>query len=344
MTEAAVPMSESPAGKPAGTLLLQRREVAALLDLGECVEAVERAFQLHAQGESLPPGVLSTYVPGGGFHVKAAGLKLERPYFAAKFNGNFSGNASRFGLPNIQGVILLCDAENGCPLALLDSIEITIQRTAAASAVAARYLARPESEVLTVCGCGNQGRSHLLALSRVLSLKHVFAWDADAARAQAFAREFSQRLGVAIEAVEEPHSAARQSDLCVTCTSARRWFLAREDVRPGTFIAAVGADSPDKQEIDPQLMAVSRIVVDSLAQCAEFGELHHALEAGVVTRESVWSELADVVAGRKPGRTALEEIILFDSTGVALEDVAAAVAVYHKALREGAGRRLDFAA
>lgn len=337
-------MSESPARNQPGTLLLQRREVAALLDLDECIQAVEDAFRLHAEGNSLPPGVLSAYVPGGGFHVKAAGLKLERPYFAAKFNGNFPGNMLRFGLPNIQGVILLCDAENGSPLALMDSIEITIQRTAAATAVATRRLARPESAVLTLCGCGNQGRAHLRALARVLPLKRAFAWDADAARAQAFAREFSGRLGADVHAVEQPSAAVRQSDVCVTCTSARGWFLAREDVRPGTFVAAVGADSPDKQEIEPPLMAASKVVVDSLVQCAEFGELHHALAAGVVARDSVWAELADVVAGRKPGRTAPDEITLFDSTGVALEDVAAALAVYRRALREGAGRRMDFAA
>ncbi len=325
-----------------GTLLLQRHDVAALLDLGEAIEAVERAFRLHAEGNSLPPGVLSAYVPGGGFHVKAAGLRLERPYFAAKFNGNFSGNTARFGLPNIQGVILLCDAENGYPLALMDSIEITIQRTAAATAVAARHLARPDSAVLTVCGCGNQGRAHLLALSRVLPLRRVFAWDADATRASAFARDFSGQLDV--QAVEEPGAAARQSDVVVTCTPARRWFLGRDDVRPGAFVAAVGADSPDKQEIDPGLVAASKLVVDSLAQCADFGELHHALEAGVIARETVWAELADVIAGRKPGRTSPDEIIVFDSTGVALEDVAAAVGVYQKALREGAGRPLDFAA
>ena len=327
-----------------GTLLLQRHEVAALLDLGECIQVVERAFRLHAEGSSLPPGVLSAYVPGGGFHVKAAGLRLERTYFAAKFNSNFSGNTSRFGLPNIQGVILLCDAENGYPLALLDSIEITIQRTAAATAVAARHLARPDSAVLTVCGCGNQGRAHLLALARVLPLKRVFAWDADATRASSFAAEFSDRLGLDARAVEEPTAAARQSDLCVTCTPARRWYLGRDDVPPGAFVAAVGADSPDKQELDPQLLAASKIVVDSLAQCAEFGELHHAVEAGVVTREAVWAELAEVVAGRKPGRISPKEIVVFDSTGVALEDVAAAVVVYQKALHEGAGRRLDFAA
>jgi len=118
--------------KPQGTLLLQRKEIAELLSLEECIAAVEQAFRLHAEGKTLPPGILAMHTRDGGFHIKAAGLELARKYFAAKINGNFFQNRKRFGLPNIQGIILLCDGENGYPLALLDSIEITILRTGAA--------------------------------------------------------------------------------------------------------------------------------------------------------------------------------------------------------------------
>ena len=325
-----------------GLLLISRGEVASLLGLPECIAAVEDAFRLHAEGQSLAPGVLETLTADGGFHIKAAGLRADgRAYFAAKVNGNFPRNAERFGLPTIQGVIVLCDAERGRPLAVLDSIEITALRTAAATGVAARHLARPDSTVATVAGCGVQGRVQLRALAAVLPLERVFVFDSDEARAAGFAREMSQELRALVEPARDLPGAARASDVCVTCTPSRRPLLARGDVRPGAFVAAVGADNPTKQEIDPSLMRSSKIVVDLLDQCALIGDLRHALAAGAVTRADVHAELGEIVSGRKTGRTSPDEIIIFDSTGTALQDAAAAALVYERALDSGIGLRLN---
>jgi alanine dehydrogenase len=322
------------------TLLLTRHDVAELLDLDECIAAVERAFRLHAEGRTLPPGVLGIPAGEGGFHIKAAGLG---GYFAAKTNGNFSGNPARFGLPAIQGVVALFDAEKGSPLALMDSIEITILRTGAATAVAARYLARPDARAATICGCGNQGRVQLRALTRVLPLTRAYAFDADPARAARFAAEMSAELGIEVAAVADLAAAVKTSDVCVTCTPSRRAFLGRADVAPGTFVAAVGADNENKQELEPALVASSTLVVDVLEQAATVGELHHALDAGLMTRAEVHAELGEVVAGRKPGRASGDAVTIFDSTGTALQDVAAAVAVYEKARVAGRGLTLDLA-
>ena len=325
-----------------GLLLITRGEVASLLDMAECIAAVEEAFRLHAEGESLAPGVLETLTADGGFHIKAAGLRHPgRAYFAAKVNGNFPLNAKKFGLPTIQGVIVLCDAEQGRPLAVLDSIEITALRTGAATAVAARHLARPDSKVATVAGCGVQGRVQLRALAEVLPLERVYAFDRDEARAADFAREMSHELTAEVMPARDLRGAAGTSDVCVTCTPSRHPILERGDVQHGTFVAAVGADNPVKQEIDPALMQSSKIVVDILEQCAAIGDLRHALEARAVTRADVHAELGEIVAGRKPGRTSAEEIIIFDSTGTALQDVAAAALVYERALRSGTGLRLN---
>jgi alanine dehydrogenase len=323
------------------TLILTRRDVQQLLGMDDCIAAVEAAFRLHAEGRSLSPGVLGVRAPEGGFHIKAAGLPLDRLYFAAKTNANFPDNPRRHGLPAIQGVIVLCDADNGCPLAVMDSMEVTARRTAAATAVAAKWLARPGSSTVTVCGCGSQGREQLRALSRVLPLRRAFAFDLDQAKAQAFARDLSQELGLEVTPTGDHAAAVRNSDVCVTCTPSRAPFMMRDHVVPGTFVAAVGADSPDKQELDPRLMAEAVIVVDVLDQCASIGDLHHALEAGVLTREAVHAELADVVTGRKPGRRSDQEITVFDSTGTAIEDVAAAVLVYERALAAGLGLAVD---
>lgn len=325
-------------------LLLTRSEVASLLGLAECINAVEEAFRLHAEGSGLPPGVLETLTGDGGFHIKAAGLRLAGgSYYAAKVNGNFPANPERFGLPTIQGVVILFDAERGRPLAVMDSMELTALRTAAATGVAARYLARPDSRVATICGCGIQGRVQLRALAQVLRIEKVFAFDSDGDRAECFAREMAGELGLEAEAVADLRKATGESDICVTCTPSRSPILMCGDVRPGAFVAGVGADNPKKQELDPWLMASGRIVVDILEQCAAIGDLHHALEAGAVTKGDVYAEMGEIIVGRKPGRTSEEEVIIFDSTGTALQDVAAAAVVYEGALRDGVGLRLNLA-
>jgi alanine dehydrogenase len=318
--------------------------VASLLTLAECIEAVEEAFRLNVEGQSLPPGVLETLTEDGGFHIKAAGLKHGgRTYYAAKVNGNFPLNMSKVGLPTIQGIIALFDGENGYPLALMDSIEISSLRTGAATAVAARYLSRPDSRVATICGCGVQGRIQLKSLAQVLPLEKVYAYDQDEAQSGRFVREMSEELGIEVTPVNELSSALRDSDICVTCTASRRPFLKREHVHAGMFVAAVGADNPMKQELDPGLMASNKVVVDILEQCASIGDLHHALKEGVMKKSDVYAELGELVTGRKPGRTSDDEIIIFDSTGTALQDVAAALIVYEKACKAGIGASFDLA-
>lgn len=329
---------------PEGTLILKRSEVASLLSLGECIGAVEEAFRLNEERQSLRPGVLETLTGGGGFHIKAAGLMLAgKTFYAAKVNANFSQNAGRWGLPTIQGVIALYDGESGYPLALMDSIEITILRTGAATAVAAKYLARPDSEAATVCGCGVQGRVQLKSLAQVLRLEKVYVYDRDEALSAMFAGEMSEGLGMEVTPVRDLPGAVGESDVCVTCTPSRRPFLMREHVRAGTFVAAVGADNPLKQELDPGVMASTKVVVDALEQCAAIGDLHHAIKAGVMSKSDVYAELGAIVAGRTAGRTSDEEVIIFDSTGSALQDVAAARVVYEKALGAGVGVKLNLA-
>lgn len=329
--------------KPEGTLLLTGRDVAALLSIEECMAAVEHAFKLYGVGKTQPPGILGVHARDGGFHIKAGLLELRRSYFAAKVNANFPNNAKRYGLPTIQGVVLLYDAENGYPLALMDSSEITIQRTGAATGIAAKHLARPDSKTVTICGCGNQGRISLRALTRVLPIEKVWAYDNDYGQAQRFANEIAPELQIDIEVVADLETAVRQSDICVTCTPSKQPFLKADFLAPGTFVAAVGADNPEKQELEPAILSNNKLVVDMLEQCASIGELHHALDAGVITRDNVYAELGEVIAGLKFGRTSSDEIIVFDSTGMALQDVVTTAAVYEKALTKGTGTLIDFA-
>jgi alanine dehydrogenase len=329
---------------PPETLVLGRGDVRALLGLGECIAAVEAAFRLHAEGRSLGPAALGVAAGEGGFHVKAAGLDLGRRYFAAKTNGNFPANPRENGLPAIQGVIVLCDARDGRVLAVMDSMEVTTRRSAAASAVGAKRLARADSATVTICGCGTQGRDQLRALARVLPLQRAYAFDSDPEAALRLAADLAAETNLEIMPARDLAEAVWNSDVCVTSTPSRAPLLFRGDVRPGTFVAAVGADNPDKQELDPLLMAAAVVVVDVLDQCAAIGDLHHAIAAGALAIEDVHADLASVVTGRKPGRRSAAEITVFDSTGTALEDVAAAALVYEKAVAAGAGRPIALGA
>ena len=328
---------------PDGTLLLTSRDVSTLLTIEECMAAVEHAFKLHGERKTRPPGILGIHANDGGFHIKTGLLDLNRSYFAAKINANFPSNPKRNELPTIQGVVILCDGDNGYPLAVMDSSEITTLRTGAATGVAAKYLARTDSKTIMVCGCGNQGRISVRALSRVLPIEMVWAFDSDRAQADRLANELANELRIKIEFAADLQMALKQSDVVVTCTPSRQPFVKEEFIAPGTFIAAVGADNPEKQELQPTILSRNKVVADVVEQGATIGELHHAFNAGLMTRDDVHAELGQVIAGIKPGRHSADEIIVFDSTGMALQDVVAAATVYEKAVKDGVGTRMNFA-
>ena len=325
-----------------GTLLLSRGDIASLITLDDCIDAVETAFRAYAEGKTLGTGILHIDAPDGEFHIKAGGFNEPSAYFALKANAGFFNNAERFGLPNIQGLILLYSAENGYPLAVLDSLGITGKRTGAATAVAAKFLARPDSTVVTICGCGTQGHIQLRSLAKVLPIEKAFAYSIIDGEAEQFASGMSEELGISVESETDLEKAVVASDVCVTCTPAKNYFLKRCFVKPGSFVAAVGADSPEKQELDPHLVASGTLVVDLVEQSAVVGELHHAINAELMTAADVHAELGEIIAGNVRGRTSDEEIIVFDSTGTALQDTAAAVLAYEKAKSSGVGVRYDF--
>lgn len=323
------------------TIILTGFEVAALLPLEECIAAVEKAFKLYAEGIMKPPGILGTHVQHGGYHIKAGTMDLGNKYFVAKVNANFPQNPKRFDLPTIQGVVTVYDTENGRLLALIDSIEITIIRTGAATAVAAKYLAKDNAKTATILGCGVQGRISLKMLMKVRQLETAYVYDIDRAVAEKLARDLSA-IQVSIIVVDDFKAAVAKSDICATYTTSKNPILRNENIAPGTFIAAVGADNEDKQELEPEMLTSNKLITDIIEQCATIGELHHALDAGVITREGVHAEIGQVISRERSGRTSADEIIIFDSTGSGLQDVATASIVYEKAVDQGMGLEVIF--
>ena len=304
---------------------LTAADVLRLLSLDDCIAAVEEAFAAHGRGE-VEAGVLSAHAPGGAFHIKTSILGS---YFGAKANANFPSNPEQRGLPSIQGVMLLFDAHDGRPLAVIDSIELTALRTAAATAVAAKHLARGDAKSVTIVGCGKQGRVHLDAVTRVLPIRRAFAFDWERERARSFARDMSERLDMPVVALESLD--ASDTDVWITCTPSRTAFLRREHVKPGALVAAVGADNPSKSEITSELMAASRVVTDVTGQCVEIGDLRHAIAEGAMRREDVVAQLGEVVTGQRKVRRSDDDIVVFDSTGAGFQDTAAAAVIYEHA-------------
>ncbi len=321
------------------TRILTQRDLSAVLSPRDCLASVEEAFRAYGEGRLAAPKSVGLHGAAGTFHVKAALSDV----FAAKINANFPGNPRQHRLPTIQGVIVLMDIEKGTILAILDSALITTLRTAAATAVAAKHLARRDAATVTVIGCGTQGRASLEALRLVRPIHTAYAYDVDPASSERFARETNGQLGLDVRAVATFDDAVAESDIVVTCTTARAAILDARHLHAGLFIAAVGADNPEKQELTPALLRESIVVADILEQSATMGDLHHALDAGLLTRDEVRGELAEVICGRVRGRESDGEVFVFDSTGTALQDVAVASLAWSRAAERGVGVEVAFA-
>ncbi len=325
-----------------GTLILIRSEVSSLAGFREYIDVVEAAFKMHALGKSFGTGMLNADVAEDvEFHIKAGGVSLSRRYFALKVNGSSFRNMDKYGLPNIMGAIVLFDGDNILPLAIMDSIEITRMRTGAATAVAAKYLAKGDSKIATICGYGNQGRIQLRAIKEVLPIETAYIWGRSEEKGEDFASAMSDELSIDVRYESDLSRAAGLSDVIVTCTPAKKPFLDADSIKPGTFIAAVGGDSPDKRELETAVFQKGRVYCDITEQCARVGELHHAIEAGAIKADEVAGELGDIIAGRLNGRADEDEIIIYDSTGTAIQDAAAAALCYEKAIKVGSGKILN---
>lgn len=328
-----------------GTLLLKRSELASLMSLQEYIEGIENAFRMRGKGLTFGTGMVQgDTLSETEFHIKVGGLKLgENSYYGLKINGSNFNNMKKYGLPNIMGAIVLFDATKAIPLAIIDSGDPTVKRTGAATAVAAKFLARKDSKIVSICGSGTQGRIQLRCLKIVFPDIHkAYAYDMNSVASEEYAESMSKELNIEVIPTQDLSNTISRSDIIVTCTPSRKPYLLKEYVNPGTFIAAVGADSPDKQELEETLLSENKVVVDILEQCAVAGELHHALEAGLMTTKDVNGELGDVLAGKKPGRISDDEIIIYDATGTALQDTAAAALCYEKAVERGMGIYLNF--
>jgi ornithine cyclodeaminase/alanine dehydrogenase len=324
-------------------LILSREQVRELLDMRAAIEAVEKGLVEFSSGQAVMPVRVATQVPAH------AGLVLGMPAFlgatdalGTKIVTVYKNNPPR-GLPTIMAVVVINDPRTGRVEAIMDGGYLTAVRTAAASAVGTKYLAKGDARVLGILGTGVQGASHLWAMKEVLTgLRRVVVYNRTRDRAETFAQEMGARFGLPIGVLDSEEAVCRESDVLVLATTATQPIVERAWLKPGVHVNAVGSHSPGARELDSDTVADARIVVDSReANLAECGDLLIPMNEGRIGREHFADEIGEVAAGRKPGRGSPEQITIYKSVGIAVEDVATGNLVYRRALEQGIGTRVE---
>jgi alanine dehydrogenase len=323
-------------------LLLTRKDVESVLTMAEAIAAVEEAFrQQHLGTVDMPlrptiripkhSGVVLFMPAYIGGEVDALGMKVVSVY---------PNNPTQHNLPTTLATILLHDPQTGSLLGIMDGTFITAMRTGAVSGVATKYLARQNAKTVGIFGAGVQARTQLAAMCAVRKIGRVLVYDAVFGLSSRFCAEMGQKLGLEAIPVENPREAVNGADIIITASTAREPVFQGDWLAPGTHINGVGSHSPDSRELDTATIRRAKIVVD-LRQAAlkEAGDLLIPLSEGAISEAHIYADLGEIVSG-KPGRMDDQEITLFKSVGLALQDVATARRVYDLAWQKGIGQEL----
>lgn len=328
------------------TLLLTGKQVKKLLEMKDVLGAVENAYRHKGLGKvQMPPKVYLFYEKFNGDLRTMPSYVEDMDVSAVKIVNVHPDNAKNFGMRTVMAVLVLVNPHTGAPLAFMDATHITDMRTGGASAVASKYLARPNPKILGIIGCGNQARTQMLALiTQFGHLDEVRLYDMFPEKSKAMAREFrrhyKEQVGK-IKAVQNAKDCVIDSDIVVTVTSARAPVVLDEWVKDGTHFNCMGADAPGKQEMDPKILKRARLVIDDWEQASHSGEINVPLSKGEMTKDDVDVEIGHIVAGLKPGRESEQQITVFCSTGLAIQDCLTAKIAYDAAIAQKIGRSMQ---
>jgi alanine dehydrogenase len=314
------------------TLLLDRNAIKSLMRMSDVVTVVEEAFRMCGEGKGKMPAKTYLALERGDFRAMPAALPGSA---GLKWVNVHPQNPSR-GLPSIMGVLIYSDPETGYPLAIMDATEITAFRTGAAAAIASRYLARQDSHTVGIIGAGFQAHAQILAHAGLFSPISINAFDISRAAVDGLMRSLPQFL-IRNCSIQETVA----SDIVCTLTPSRSPIVKKEWVKPGTHITAVGADAPGKQELEPSILKEATVVVDDMKQAGGSGEINVPIQKGIYSTDEVYGTLAEVVAGKKKGRIDSKAITVFDSTGIAVEDIGVAKLLFEKARQRGGYPSID---
>jgi alanine dehydrogenase len=326
------------------TLILSEEDVKKVLSLEEVTDAVESAFRMKGLGHAQMPSKQYLFMKkyNGDLRTMPAYLE-ENDAVAVKVVNSHPENRQKHGLPTVMATIILVDPRTGAPEAIMGGIWITALRTGAAGAIAAKYLANPNPKTVGMVGAGTQARTQLMGLEHVFgTIEEVRVWDLNGKAAVKYAEEMKSKCDQEfIYPVKSVKNAVQGADIIVTVTPSREPLVSAEWVDEGAHINCIGADAPGKQELDPAVLKKSKIVVDDWSQSCHGGEINVPLAKGTIKEEDVWGDICEIVAGLKQGRTSPGEITVFTSTGLAIQDAAAAKIAYQKALKQKIGKTVD---
>lgn len=318
--------------------ILSANDVRRALPMSEAIEAIKAAFVQLSTGRANVPLRTPIDVPDhNGVALFMPAYLFDDNQMAIKIVSVFNDNPSQ-GLPLIHALVVVVDATTGQPQAAMDGTYLTALRTGAASGAATDLLARPHARVAAIFGAGAQGRTQLEAVCAVRPIEQARVFDLDSQRAAAYADEMRARLSLPVSVAESPAEALREADVVCTATTSSTPVFADADLPPGAHVNAVGAYTPQMQELPAETVIRARVVIDHhKSSLAEAGDLLIPLNQGLISQNHIYAELGEIVAGLKPGRTSDDEVTLFKSVGVAVQDVAAAGRVLAAAERLGLG-------
>lgn len=324
------------------SLVLTGSEVMQVLDMDLALAAAEDAFRAYGEGRvNMPPKSYLT-LAHGDFRAMYGEIFLPQAHICGlKWVNVHPGNPAR-GLLTVMAKILLNEPDTGLEFADLDGTQVTNFRTGAAGGLAAKYLANPSASRLGLIGAGAQARTQVAAIVKVRPIEAIVVYDRHLDHARGFAEKIAAACGVQARPVATAMAAVQGMDIVVTTTPSTSPVVLQKWVSPGTHINAIGADAAGKQELDPAILKAAKVVVDDWAQASHSGEINVALAQGDIAQADIYGTLGEVVAGKKPGRQSPEEITVFDSTGLIIQDLALGYAVYLRAKERGLGEMKDF--
>ena len=327
------------------TLLLSNEDVGRLIDLDEIYESVKEGYVSFEEGNVVQPGIQNLVKPGthAGFDFKTC-LDINAGLFSMKSSGGgFEGNVEK-GLPNNLNMVYLFDAETGMCSCIMEGNYIRNLRTAAGAAIANNYLARKDASSYFAYGTGRIGKASLRATMRVRDIKDVYCFGWLEGENDAFIAEMSKEYpDVTFHSCKTPEEGARNADIIVSVTLARKGpVIKKEWLKPGTHVTEIGTDTVGKQELDVSCFDGTKIVNDSIENASECGDTRNAIDAGVITKDDIYGEIGEIIMGKKPGRENDEEITIYDTVGMGIQDLAMAKAIYEHALKEGLGGWFEF--
>lgn len=326
------------------TLLLNQEEVGRLINLDQILEAVEEGYKSFNSGLVVQPDFMAVTLPHTheGIDFKG-GLDMGGGYITIKASSGGYDQNPKLGLPIGMNTVLLFDAKTSFLNCIMDGSWITGCRTGAAGAISVKYLARADAKTLCMIGAGRQARRQLLAIMRVRDIDKVLVWDANDQFLDLYIQEMANETGLVIQKCSTAEMAIRQADIIVTTTRGRRGPVVKKEwVKAGSHIVAIGADMPDKQELEAAVFDGAKIVNDSIALCAKNGETHNAIKEGIIQQNDIYAEIGEIILGKKPGRENAEEITIFDTVGMAIQDNVTAAMLYNSALENKLGTTYSF--